>query len=498
MTLSVSPIVQAIAAQAATLDVVLQPGTVVTAQVLKLLDADLVRIAIANLTLDVATSVPLQAGQTLQLAVTQTKDGVSLAPVLPQVTTSASRADAVVLDDTPLAPRQTEQGEIRPALSVAESKSVAVATQAAVTKQAGLSPLFANLATAVTSGQLPQPVLVAAAQLLGLRQPPDRVVSGADIKAALASSGLVFESSLATAGSVSATPLPDIKAALTVLRQTLATWLGSPSADPSVSVQPAPTLSARTVATAPSVATSASSDADPVLVLNIAIHGEAPADLIANPKPAVTTHQLLLATQVSPDDTSHISRPLTLPPPFRDGLPSAQPVAPPTLAPDAEPAAIAQQLVADTDGALARQTLLQIASLPDQVAGPRSETVQPRWNFEVPFVTPQGTAMAQFAISRDDTANATDAATRVWRARFSLNIEPAGPVHALISFSGDTTSVKMWAERPATAAQLRINATQLSASLDRAALKAGDIVIADGAPARAKAPLAGHFLNRAS
>ena len=45
-----------------------------------------------------------------------------------------------------------------------------------------------------------------------------------------------------------------------------------------------------------------------------------------------------------------------------------------------------------------------------------------------------------------------EAAKRVWRARFSLDVEPAGPVHALVSLTGEKTSVRMWAERPATAA----------------------------------------------
>ena len=57
----------------------------------------------------------------------------------------------------------------------------------------------------------------------------------------------------------------------------------------------------------------------------------------------------------------------------------------------------------------------------------------PRWNFEIPFATPQGTAMAQFEISRDGGEQEVEAAKRVWRARFSLDVEPAGPVHALIS-----------------------------------------------------------------
>ena len=85
----------------------------------------------------------------------------------------------------------------------------------------------------------------------------------------------------------------------------------------------------------------------------------------------------------------------------------------------------------------------------------------------------------------------------MWRARFSLDVEPAGPIHALVSLTGDTTSVRMWAERPATAAQLRAGAAQLSQALSKAELRPGDIVIRVGAPPQATPPRAGHFLDRA-
>ena len=105
--------------------------------------------------------------------------------------------------------------------------------------------------------------------------------------------------------------------------------------------------------------------------------------------------------------------------------------------------------------------------------------------------------MAQFEIARDGGGTETEAAKRIWRARFSLDVEPAGPVHALVSLSGETTSVRMWAERPATATQLRAGAAQLSQALSKAELKPGDIVIRDGAPPQAQAAPAGHFLDRA-
>ena len=55
------------------------------------------------------------------------------------------------------------------------------------------------------------------------------------------------------------------------------------------------------------------------------------------------------------------------PPPLGGALPAAQPVLPATLVSNSSPETAMQHLLADTDGALARQTLLQVASLPDQV-----------------------------------------------------------------------------------------------------------------------------------
>ena len=84
MAISINPVLPVLSAQEAggiAPELMLQPGSVVNAQVLKVLSADLVRIAIASLSIDVATEIPLQQGQNLQLAVTQTKDGIRLAMV---------------------------------------------------------------------------------------------------------------------------------------------------------------------------------------------------------------------------------------------------------------------------------------------------------------------------------------------------------------------------------------------------------------------------------
>jgi Flagellar hook-length control protein FliK len=226
---------------------------------------------------------------------------------------------------------------------------------------------------------------------------------------------------------------------------------------------------------------------------------------VTNPSQFVSENSQALAllplvAGVRTADDAEFARTNLPPPPINGALPSSQPVASATLSAHMPPNTALQHLLDDTDGAIARQTLLQIASLPGQAdaSASRVDASAPRWNFEIPFATPQGTAMAQFEISRDGGGREATAAKATWRARFSLNVEPAGPVHALVSLNGDRTSVRMWAERPSTASQLRAGVSQLSQALSRAELKPGDIVIRDGAPSQSAAASAGHFLDRAS
>ena len=100
MAISINPVLPVLAAQevgGVAPELVLQPGSVVNAQVLKVLSADLVRIAIASLSIDVASEIPLQQGQNLQLAVMQTKDGIRLAMVGQGGDAAGASADAVTL-----------------------------------------------------------------------------------------------------------------------------------------------------------------------------------------------------------------------------------------------------------------------------------------------------------------------------------------------------------------------------------------------------------------
>ncbi|MGX7745315.1 flagellar hook-length control protein FliK [Rhodopseudomonas parapalustris] len=601
MAISVNPNLPLVALQGATADVLLQPGAVLQAKVLSVLDNNQVRIAIGGQTVEATTQVPLQAGQTLQVSVSQTDAGIRLAIVNQPVTTTTAQAalaasgpavdsvtlgpQAIVVTSAQAAPSIVPAAT--PALTPQQAAAVATAAQTAVTHQTGLSALFANLGAVAGSSALPAAVREAAAQVLAQQLPTAGGLSGADIQKAVQSSGIFLEAALA-AGRPAAAGGADLKAALLVLRQVLSTALGAATvqaggatttpvlqngqgtallaltaqleaeanllgktgqttpgqattgqaseptaangATTALPFTASPTLASAAAATAAASAstseqslvqnviaqltgTATSAQAETAASRNVATLSALQQALQADPRTAaillkaglnnpvlLSLLPALTGTRVVKDD-SGIARTNTPPPPFPGALPAAQPVMPANLNPHAPLDANLRRILTETEGALARQTLLQVASLPDRAdaAAARLDAAQPRWSFEIPLATPQGTAVAQFEISRDrdEAAQAGAAAGTVWQARFSLDVEPAGPVHALISLRGEKTSVRLWAERPATTAQLRADAADLGQALARADLVPGDIVVRDGTPPAPRPAAAGHFLDRA-
>jgi hypothetical protein len=185
------------------------------------------------------------------------------------------------------------------------------------------------------------------------------------------------------------------------------------------------------------------------------------------------------------------------PPPFRGGPTTAQPPASASFPVDADPGAVGRRLLTAASGAVARQQLHQIASLPESPSQPgqRAAEAGSRWMFELPFATPRGSAVAQFEISRDGGGGAA-AGEATWRARFSIDLEPMGPVHAQVALTGARAGVTLWAERPATAKQLRAQRDVLAAGLEDASFAAA-VQVHVGAPPRTP-PSAGRFLDQAS
>ena len=177
---------------------------------------------------------------------------------------------------------------------------------------------------------------------------------------------------------------------------------------------------------------------------------------------------------------------ITAPPPVRGSALAGQPPAPSTLPTQSGEAAI-RHLAEQVDQALARQTVHQLASVPGGAAAEGAETAS--WMFEIPIATPQGTMIAQFEIDRDGRNASAEGAAPAWRARFSLNFEPLGPVHVQLSQAGPRTAVNLWAEREGSLDLLHAQSADLARDLG------GEVRVQGGAPQR-PAPPRGQFVDR--
>ncbi|HXQ10090.1 MAG TPA: flagellar hook-length control protein FliK [Caulobacteraceae bacterium] len=341
---------------------------------------------------------------------------------LAAVDAAAVRALALI-DAGQIAPASTPATAAEPPPTVAPPQQVvAAAAQAAATEQTGLAPLFADLAAALKAPDLPPSVAAAAARVQVLATPLEPPPTAATLKAATSQSGLLLEATIAATG---APPPDDLKAALLALRQTLAT-----------AVEAAPTP--------PAAATLA-----PAAASQPATGGQN-----TSAQPLSPRAEAMLAHAEPPP-----------PPPYRDAPLRAQPPAAARLPADATAATLVRALLEDVNGALARQVLFQLASLPN--ASPAVETA-PHWMFELPFAAPQGASPTPFEISRDGGGQRTaggEEGEPTWRARFSLDLGAAGPVHARVSLAAGRVRVGLWAEQAGTAAALDAGRGVLSAEL---------------------------------
>jgi hypothetical protein len=518
------------------------PGQIVQALVLELINSDVFRLQLPQATVDVKTNVPLQPGATVDVATKGTGANAKLVifdgAAAPQggparqpigegvilgramtATSAKTAAEPLFVRDTPQAaatsaartpeiPRLVTPGVVTPQQALGD------AIRTAAAKQSGLAPLMADVEQAVQSPatQLPVPVAAAAKQVLALRVPITGNLTATDVKQAFVQSGVLLEAKAAaesqkpqsspTPATTQGMPAPgsDLKAALIVLRQVLKAW----SADTEPARTPAPPSSAPP---GQPQAKPPPTDNGSLRLLAAALAGDA-NDLMASADPMTPDQAANLARNVAnalagrtgSSEQAAPNTPGHLPPPYRGAPLSAQQPVPPSLLPDMPPHETAERLLSATDGALARTTLLQAASLPDQPTAQRADqTAQQRWTFEMPFVTPQGTGVAQFEVSRDARNAKSDPKTSVWRARFSIDVEPMGPVHAMVAIAGERTSVTLWAERSATAAKLNDNARMLSDALRAAELEPTDFQFRVGVPpVVAKQAAPGRFMDRAT
>lgn len=419
------------------------PGDIIFATVLSMLDASTVRLQLPNGVANFPAGRAFAPGTRVEVNIggTAANPSVTIAP-LPE--------NATRMAQVPAAPSPVQQ--------VAAS----IVSDAAA-RQSGLAPLYADLAALTQRGQpLPGPVAAVVRQMLGvpLDVASKTAVTGAEIKTVLMQSGLVAASSSASttvphvgvlaAATASSMPMPAAQVAglnllLGVLRRSLTQWAETEQAD------------------AP------------------------PADVA---KAAAGASNASAAAVAQP------SRGAAPPPPFRSGPTVPQPAEQAALPEDISGPALAQHLLDRTEAVIARQTLLQVASLSDaDPAAAKAGAEARHLMFDVPLATPQGVTVAQFRIEQDETRGDTTTGKAMWRVSFAVDLEPIGRVHAHISLMGDRTAVTLRAERPESAALLNENVAQLEASLREADLEPSMLACVNGAAGAPTAAAPGLFVD---
>lgn len=451
------------------------------------------RLATPAGTVDIRSPVALPVGTQVQLAVSGSSPRPQLALTAVGGGTigggSATSVNVQASPSTTPAQPATPSGPSAAALSAATALA-----RDATARQGGLAALYADL-EALVSGQATSAPATSASLPSATSSSLLPSAMSSSLSSLLAGA-LAGQSSSAPAASATAAMQPIIAAA----RQSLALRLDASTADgiSAAAIKSALTQSGLSGALALASGQQSISPGLTVTTALISLRNALKAMIDAEVEPTSSQPSAASSSAASAQASPRASTPM---PPYRGAPTVAQAATTSSLPLNASPRAQAEHLLARVDAALARQSLLQIAALPGGSSSAQShgsgETA--KLLVDIPLATGQGTAVAQLLIEPDQNPKSGQQgeAASIWRASFSIDVEPIGPVHVRIALSGERASVTMTAERGGSAERLADGLPMLQASLREAELEPGDLRAQSG---RADTPEAnpGLFVNVAS
>lgn len=180
-------------------------------------------------------------------------------------------------------------------------------------------------------------------------------------------------------------------------------------------------------------------------------------------------------------------------PPMRAAQPRGVRAEAPTLTEAASGREAARTLLGQTDSALSRLKLTQLASQPTE-ARPGAAAPALDLTIEIPMMLGHELSLAQLQVQRDGKSKATPGESG-WRLRFAVNFSVVGEVGAQVSLLGGATSVMLWAAEDETAAALEEMLPDLGAALAARGLEIGAVRLRRGVPQDAAAP-SGQLMDR--
>jgi hypothetical protein len=179
-------------------------------------------------------------------------------------------------------------------------------------------------------------------------------------------------------------------------------------------------------------------------------------------------------------------------PPRRGGAPDPQRPGSPTL-PAGGLADVAQALADQTEAALARVRLAQIAAIAPDSSGfePSKGAATQSVQLDVPLALAGQARVLSLTVERDpERSGAAHAAGGpTWSVWFALDLGAQGPVTGRVTLAGGSGAigVTLWSDRPETRAALGDALAEMRAELDREALPVGELAARAGHPRRSGA-----------
>jgi hypothetical protein len=439
-----------------------------------------------------ATALQLQVGQQLQATVVDNSAGrILLSLGHRQVSARSSlpfeRGQALTVEVRSLG----EQPVLR-IISALQESQVAMAVRLLLPRHAASTPLLANLGELVRNPAAPVPPLIReiARSLVDSLPTVNNLNTAAGVKTAIQQSGLLLEHKLLQAASTPNTaPISpvsaDYKANLVRLIQLVRNWPGSSPTSPQASTPPPagqPPITGAPAATPPlpgalptqpathnTPATPQSSGSTPTATPGLAAQAGQPTP--ARPgAPSVPATTLPPAVATS-SPTAATPAGLNPPPPFPGVIPAPQASVQATIDLINRLGNLRLDLLQQTEAALARVQLSQLASLPRE-----GERGLVEWLFDIPVRRGEDIDFWSARMLRDneDQQRDTDESSN-WSVQLAFDLPGLGPMQAHIELHGERVSTHFWASETGTLPLLREHLHELRNSFNDVGLEVGNI-----------------------
>jgi len=449
-----------------------------------------------------------QVGQLLQATVSQTSVGrVLLAIGNRQVTAETSLPIQKGQELTLQVRSIGEQPVLRIVSSLNESPAATV-VRLLLPRQGAMTPLLANIGHLAKNPDAPVPPLLRQLAQSMVRQLPtaEAIATRQGLKQAIADSGVFLERQLLQSPAQGTSPLTidtNFKANLLRLVQLVRNWPGSSQTTPGTgSGAPAPspqaTAQGQPAGTPPATATAPPPGPS---TAPTGTGAATPSGQTATPPQAMTASpdqvQRAIRTnlpdsqgsagKVLPQSAGFSSLPTgstgtgqaqaalltgSLPPPFRGAAPLPQPALQASLDLLNRLGNLRTDLLQQSEAALARLQLSQLAALPRE-----GERGLLEWLFELPVRRGDDIDLWALRVFREpqEQAKGSHPPSPCWSVQLAFDLPGLGPMQAQVRLSGEQVSTRFWAQQADTLPVIREHLHELRRALTDAGIEVGDL-----------------------